>query len=320
MKEHVVVSRGAWLCGLAALALSLGSLHADPLLPYSQPIATKLSNDMVTAEARSALRAYHRPSKSLSTDISILRNLNNLLAGNPEYDPLLADAVSGYTADFQARQEAIRVQALPAPLSKPRTNSFGRLDFIRNLLVNTATNEDRGTQLRQLNTVAGRLIPASNMVQRALSAPVGNGGVWANIGRLNFRAVPKGITWSFEGGVFSLAATNSDVIRRVLLLNVEGVGEAPTSLPLATGNNTATYIATDHRKPHPEPFVFGGIPGAETNQSTFYLDAITSRYIVGRFNFTATNPVPTVPGDTNITAVIHNGHFQLNLPEPGPAL
>jgi hypothetical protein len=86
MKKHFVCSV------LIALAL-VPAASADPILPYQQPIEQQLTADLNggtgnTATLSKALTAYGKKSKSLSSDISILRNLNDLLADEAGYESL----------------------------------------------------------------------------------------------------------------------------------------------------------------------------------------------------------------------------------------
>ncbi|HMJ91363.1 MAG TPA: hypothetical protein VK530_16190, partial [Candidatus Acidoferrum sp.] len=85
---------GAMVAGVIIALVGLTQSFADPVLPYSAPIAERLSNDVATLQAipnrtpaqnkelnrdNAALRAYHRSSTALKNDISILKSLHELL-------------------------------------------------------------------------------------------------------------------------------------------------------------------------------------------------------------------------------------------------
>ncbi len=93
----------------ASAALVISS-SADPILPYQDPIAAQLTADLNagTGDAQTlnrALSAYHKTSKSLKSDIGILKNLNSILADTAGYPPLLLGASVAYQSDFQGRRD-----------------------------------------------------------------------------------------------------------------------------------------------------------------------------------------------------------------------
>src|SRR5438046_2711774 len=107
MKMHVPLHSLFTAC--AAMAL-VSQMAADPLLPFQQPSAQQLNDDITAGTGdqgtfNKALNAYHRVSRSLNNDIEILRSLNNLLANEPNYPALLSTAANTYQSDFQARRE-----------------------------------------------------------------------------------------------------------------------------------------------------------------------------------------------------------------------
>jgi hypothetical protein len=302
---------GKWMCAIGVL-LAAANASADPILPYSQPIAVQLSND-TSATAQSALNVYHRSSSTLSSDVSILRSLNSLLAGSAAYTNLLSDAVIGYIGDFAVRADDLETTLLPAPLTRTKTNAFGRIHILRSRLSIAETNENRKTQLSHLAYVAGRFSSASNTVKQALRAKTGNSSVWANIGKLPFRTDPRDTAWSFAEGSLNISATNRGPFKRTLLMNLVEVSElSPATYLLATNGNEATYIAQDMDKRDKPEFVFDGLPLGPAGTSMLRIDAVTEDFIVGRFQFTAETPLPTRPDDTNRVVTVTNGFFQLN--------
>ena len=162
---------------------------ADPILPFQQPISDQLNADLLVSPSdktlNSANNAFHKTSKSLSGDISILHNLDKLLADVPGYSSLLDNAANDYQADFQVRRDVIDQQLIPAPISANKTtarSSIASLDKAISNSVHAASTEARITRLK---TVATKLNSASNAVQRALYTPLGFSSMVAHIGALS---------------------------------------------------------------------------------------------------------------------------------------
>jgi hypothetical protein len=112
--------------------------------------------------------------------------------------------------------------------------------------------------------------------------------------------------------VLTISAFDNGGIARGIHLHVEGIGSnTPATYPLGVGQNTAFYDATDVTPRREYHFAVdatasnGIVPSASLT-----IDFISTNYILGRFAFVGTNIVDL--GDTNNTASIHQGEFQLN--------
>jgi len=326
MKKHLLLLS---LCFVAMLA----PLHADPILPYQQPIAAQLTNDLNsgggdTATLNKALDTYHRNSKSLNGDISILRDLNNLLATTPNYPALLANAAADYLTDFQGRRDELYEQLRPAPRSTTKDSARKQLSRIDKALSNAEMAVVTSERIKHLGTAAEKFPNASNTVQRALKQPVGLSSVVAHIGALKFKATKGSITGgtNFQAGgglafgefssngVLSFSAIDNGSIVRGLHFHVEGIStNTPATYPLGVDHNSAFYDATDTATKREYHFQ---VNPAQTNATVpmafLAVDYIGSNYLLGRFAFGGTNMFPNPPDDTNTTVTVSGGDFQLN--------
>jgi hypothetical protein len=201
MKLHLLLSSALLIFATIAI------VHADPILPYQQPIAQQLTNDIDggTGDANTlnrALTTYHRASRSLSGDIGILRDLNNLLASNPNYPTLLSNAASAYLTDFQARRDAMREQLRPAPRSTTKDSANLLLRKIDRALATAEVATATTDRIQSLATAATKIPVASNTVQRALKQRIGLSSMSARIGVLKFTSSKGFITGgtNFQSG------------------------------------------------------------------------------------------------------------------------
>ena len=328
MKMHFVLVSSLMIC---AAPVALFQACADPILPYQQPIEQQLTNDLAIGNGdgntlNRALAAFHRTSKSLSSDIAILRDLNHLLDETPNYPALLTNAVVSYTADFEARRDALVEQLRPAPISGTKTSAQRMLDKINAALSNAQNDTVLSRRIADLQTAATKIPPTSNTIQRALRTKVGLSVMTARIGALKFKSTRGGITggtfqtavgnaigeFTGSNGVLTISGFDNGAIARGIHLHVEGISSnTPATYPLGIDQNTAFYDATEvsrRREYHfaADPTLTNGfVPNA-----TLTIDFISTNYVLGKFTFVGTNVVPCC--DTNTTASIHRGEFQLN--------
>jgi len=335
-------------CGLLAVRAV-----ADPILPYQQPIAVQLTNDLNggspdTPTLQRALNSFHARSKNLRGDTTILRNLNNLLGGFAAYPPLLADAALDYQEDFQVRRDEITAQLLPAPISANKTAARTALTRVNISLSNAVIATTTARRIQRLQSAAQQLAAASNSVQRALRTRPGLSKMVARIGGLSFNSdrgqiIGSGDFFNNTGttigeftadGVLSIGAVDSGPIARGLHLHLTGVsGPFPATYPLGAGENHAFYSATELRRN--EEFRFGVAP-ALTNEvvmnSFVSIDYIgtnslfvsrtssipVSGYVLGRFAFVGTNQYAFNANTNRATVTVSQGEFQLNFDIPLP--
>jgi hypothetical protein len=311
----------AWVCGAVVGLVSLMQCSADPILPYSLPIATQLSNDLAAAPGdktlNSALNAYHRPSRNVFSDVSILRNLNDLLADVSGYSGLLSDATGNYINDVDARIAGLQSAVLPTPRSSYRSNSFVQLRAASNALNEARSAATTTDAIASLQDAARRVTSASNSVVHALAAKVKYSSMYAKIGKLHLSPSRGETTGFFQDGVLNVVGHDlAQSITRSILIHLEGVSmETPATYELGTGANKAFYYGTDiRRQTEVQDFTFEAQPSAEGRPSTVTIDAITPRFIIGRFQFTGllTQTNAVIPSDTNLITTITNGEFQVN--------
>jgi hypothetical protein len=325
MKMHFVCS------ALIALAL-VPAASADPILPYQQPIEQQLTADLNagtgnTATLNKALTAYGKASKSLSSDISILRNLNDLLADEAGYESLLADAASAYLSDFQVRRNVLGEQLRPAPRSSTKTTAQKQLRRLDGSLSNAVNATSTAQRISALQSSATKLINTSNTVQRALRTRSGLSSMVAQIGAIsfqstrgfiaggtNFSAAPGTGVGVFNDGVLAITGIGNGNIVRAIHLHVEGItSDTPATYPIGSGGNFAFYDATDRTRRDEYHFeadsslTNSAVPGAFVT-----IDYISTNYILGRFAFVGTNSQPQTAKDTNTIVTVSNGEFQLN--------
>jgi hypothetical protein len=318
----------------AALSFSLLNAGAQPILPYQQPIEQQLRDDIAAGSGdlktlNRALDAYNRTSRSLTGDIGILRDLNSLLATNPNYPTLLSDAANAYLGDFQGRRDQLAEQLRPAPRSATKTSAQTLLRKLDMSLSNAVVAADTTDRIKHLQSAAAKIPQTSNTVQRALRAPIGLSSVFARIGALRFASVRGGIAggptfqsdpgtaigeFGSANGVLTFSAFDNGGIARGIHLHVEGItSNTPATYALGVGNNSAFYEATDlsrRREYHFQcnPALTNGL----VTNAFLTIDFINTNYLLGRFAFVGTNANPFVATDTNTTASIHQGEFQLN--------
>ena len=331
MKMHLLLP--CLLIGCAAPFLVFQS-SADPILGYQQPIAQQLTTDLGsgTGDANTlnrALAIFHRLSRSLSGDLGILRDLNGILVGDANYRPLLSDAANAYLSDFQGRRDELAEQLRPAPKTATKTSAQILLRKLDTALSNAVVAADTTDRIKHLQNAAVRIPQTSNTIQRAVRAPVGLSSMTARIGALRFVAtrgfVGGGPVFQSETGVtvgefnptndchcLAVSATdNGNVVRNILLYisNVEPTAPATYSLG---GGNVAFYRATDRSNNREYDFQSDATlsNGLVTN-AFVTIDFIGTNYLLGRFAFIGTN-APFLARDTNTTASIYNGEFQLN--------
>jgi hypothetical protein len=306
-------------------------VSAIPILPFQQSIEQQLTIDIAgggdTAVFEKALAVYNRPARSLSKDISILRQLNELLAAQPGYAVLLADAANAYLVDFQARRDAVEEQLRPAPRSATKLlarSQLRRLDTSLSRAVNAAGT---GQQISALQSAATRLNNASNTVQRALRARIGLSSMAARIGvrsfestrgfiigGTNFTSTPGIGAGMFNDGVLAVTAIANGNIVRALHLHVEGItSDTPATYPLGTRDNFAFYNATDRRRRREYHFQADpALTNSIVPNAFVTIEYIGTNYILGRFSFMGTNSIPAKPDDTNTVVTVSDGEFQLN--------
>jgi hypothetical protein len=335
----------ASFCAAWTLVVGLTSVVADPVLPYSLPIADKLTNEIAVLEAipdrtaaqnqelntdRTALNRYHRESASLRNDISILKGLDQLLGENDGFPFLIEQSAHDYLTDFELREAGLRRTVDMAPRSNIRSNAYKKLNAVSNALAKGEAASTTRALLNQLAIAASKLVPASNITSHAAAAKVKGSSAYAKIGKLVFN-VPPGSSCACganafgtnQNGVFDFTAIDGGTVRRDITFHIEGVSsDTPATYELGVGANTAVYTITDPlRKSHGTNTViqFYAIPGPETNRSVLIIDNIASNYMVGRFSFTGFTTNELTKVDTNQITTITNGEFQLtytNTPPP----
>jgi hypothetical protein len=329
MKMRFLLS--SWLL-LASAALVLKS-SADPILPYQAPIAAKLTDDINANNGdlqtlNRALTAYHKPSKSFSSDLSILKNLNSILADTAGYPPLILDAANAYQSDFEGQRDVLEQQLRRAPLTESRNSAETTLAKLTKTLSNSAVATPISKRLGLLRTAGSQVTSASNNVQRALNAKVGLSIMTAHIGALDFESTKGFITGGTnfqttdgntigefaESGVLTVSAIDSGSINRGIHLHVEGVGtNFPATYPLGVGGNRAFYDATDLPKKREYHFqVDPLLTNSVVTNAFLTIDFVGSDYLLGRFAFRGTNANPVAGGDTNGVVTVSSGEFQLN--------
>lgn len=325
----------------APVLLSLATallVNADPILPYQQPIFQQITNDLEagtgdTTALNKALNAYERNSKSLSGDIGILRDLNNLLAEEPNYPALIANAISAYTTDFEGRSDVLHEQLRPAPRSTTKTSAETLLRKIDRSLATAEVATATSAQIKALADAAAKLPTASNTIQRALRAPVGLSSMIAKIGALKFNATKGFITGgsnfqtgvgatigefskglAADSGILTVSGIDNGSIVRGIHMHVEGITtNTPATYPLGVGDNSAFYDATDVQRRREYHFqgninlTNGVVPNAFLT-----IDFIGTNYLLGRFAFVGTNIHPASVTDTNTLVTVSEGEFQLN--------
>jgi hypothetical protein len=332
---------------LTVAGLLVFNAKADPILPYSQPIAVQLTNDINGGSPdvktlERALKSFHTTSKSLRGDANILRSLNTTLTPIISYAPLLTNAALDYQADFQLRRDEITGQLIPAPISANKTSARTALTRVNNSLSNAVIAPTTAKRIQHLQTAASQLTLASNSVQRALRTRPGLSKMVARIGGLSFNSdkgqvVGGGNFYNDEGGavgrfspsgVLDLSAFDSGAVTRGLSFYIEGVsGNFPATYPLGVGANSAEYDATDLGRREEFRFraeaaltnavvtnAFVSIDYIGTN--SLYLSSTSSipisGYVLGRFAFVGTN-TSVLNANTNRAAVtVSAGEFQLN--------
>ena len=319
---------------VCAASFILSNASAEPILPYQQPIGQQLTNDIDSASGDAgllnrALSTYIRPSHSLSGDVDILHDLNSLLATTPNYPALLADAANGYQNDFFGRRDQLVEQLRPAPRSAIRTSAQTLLRELNTSLSNAVATADTADRIHFLAVAAARIPPASNTIQRALGAPIGLSSMSAHIGALRFTSTRGAITggpifqsgpgtaigqFGSSDGVLTFSAFDNGAIVRGIHLHVEGItSNTPATYPLGVGDNTAFYDATDLSNRREYHFQCDpALTNALVTNAFLTIDFINTNYLLGHFAFVGTNANPIPVTDTNTTASIHQGEFQLN--------
>ncbi len=307
---------------------------ADPILPYQQPIEQQLTSDINGGigdlrTLNSALRSYHKTSKSLSGDTTILRSLDKLLAATPTYVPLLSNAANAYQSDFQGRRDELNEQLIPAGLNVNKTYARSALVRVNNALSNAVHAATTSTRITRLQTAASKLAAASNAVQRALRTPLGFSSMMAHIGALSFQSSRGSITGganfrtaegTFVGqfttnGTLDVSGFSGGSVTRGLSLHVEGIGtNVPSLYPV---ENRAFYGAIYRR--HEYHFQSDqGLTNSVVTNAFVSIDFIGTNYLLGRFAFIGTNLAPpliligTNYVATNHLVTVSQGEFQLN--------
>jgi hypothetical protein len=307
---------------------------ADPILPYQQPIAQQLTNDIAGGAGdanilNKALSTYHRSSKSLQGDISILRDLNDLLATTPNYPALLAEAAAAYLTDFSGRRDELYEQVRPAPRSTTKDSAKKLLGKIDAALSSAELATNTSDRIKHLGTAAGKFPNTSNTVQRALKQPIGLSSMIARVGALKFKSTKGFITggtnfqsntgttigeFSPSNGVLTVSGIDNGNIVRGIHLHVEGIStNSPVTYPLGVDQNSAFYDATDVSKRREYHFQCDpALTNDVVTNASLTIDFIGTNYLLGRFAFISTNHNPVSAKDTNTAATISKGEFQLN--------
>jgi len=334
MKMHVVI-RSLLLVAISALAFDAS---ADPILPYQQPIARQLTNDIAAGTGdqntyNKALNAYHKTSKTLSSDINILKSLNDLLASEPNYPALLSEAAFAYQNDFEVRSAVLAEQLRPAPLSSTRTSAEKQLGKLNAALSNAAIATTTSARIADLKSAAAKIPTTSNTVQSALRVKIGLSSMTARIGNLSFKSTKGFVTggtnfdstvgtaigeFTPSNGVLTVSAIDNGNIVRGIQLHVEGIGtNTPATYPLGVAQNSAFYDATDVAQRREYHFrVDPSITNVTVTNATVTIDYIGFNYLLGRFAFVGTNMVPSSAKDTNTLVTVSRGQFQLNFTSP----
>jgi hypothetical protein len=331
MKIHFV----APLLTLCAASVLSFRAAANPVLPYQEPIAMQLTNDVNaggdTQAFEQGLNIYHRTSRSAHGDIHILRDLNELLADEANYPALLADAAAAYLAEFKNRRDTLEALLRAAPLGHRRNQARRRLDRVDSALSAAEDASTTSARISHLHTAAVRIVTATHAVQRARRATIHLSSMHARIGALKFRSSAGYITggprfdsetgttigaFDSSNGVLTISAIDRGRVHRGIQLHVEGIStNTPATYPLGVGENTATYDATDLRGSRRREYRFQCNPtltnGLVTN-SFLTIEFIGNQYLIGRFAFNATNSHPRTLGSTNTTVTVRRGVFQLN--------
>jgi hypothetical protein len=351
MKMHLLLRSLLMVCAASFAALDTS---ADPILPYQQPIADHLDGDISGGfgDARTlnhALSTFHRRSRSLAADIGILRDLNRLLASEPNYPALITNAVGGYLGDFEDRRAALKEQLRPAPRSAAKTSAQKLLERASDAFASVESHTNTTTRdIAQLLTAATKIQQASNVIQRALHTRVGLSSVGARIGALRFNSTRGFITGGanfvsetgtafgeFNGsnGVLTVSAIDNGGIVRGIHLHVEGIGtNTPATYPLGVDQNSAFYDATDQARKREYHFQCDpALTNSIVTNAYMTIDFIGTNYLLGTFAFNGTNiALPNnrlicvtnlVDGtnmvtcrlaDTNTTVTVSRGDFQLD--------
>ena len=338
---------------LTVAGLLAWNAKADPILPYLQPVAVQLTDDINAGSPdvrtlERALKSFHQTSKTLRSDANILRSLNTSLNSITGYAPLLTNAALDYQADFQLRRDEITGQLIPAPISANKTSARTALTRVNNSLSNAVIATTTARRIQFLQTAAQQLASASNSVQRALRTKPGLSKMVARIGGLSFNSdrgqiIGSGNFFNDVGttvgefstdGVLSIGGVDSGSVTRGLHLHLEGVsGAFPATYALGEGDNHAYYSATDLRRQ--EEFRFVATPSL-TNEvvtnSFVTIDYIgtnslalsstssipISGYVLGRFEFVGKNEYVLNTNTNRDTVTVSQGEFQLNFDIPLP--
>jgi len=318
-----------------AALLFVFRLTADPIYPYQQPIEQRLINEIALgigpqSTLNKALNAYHKSSKSIGGDLSILGNLNKLLNDVTGYPPLLSQAANDYMASLLAMNVELAVELVPAPLTSTRQYAINQLRRVETTLSQAASATTTGAQISKLSNAASQQKTASNQVQQALHQPIGFSSMYARVGLITFKSANGSTSGgtNFSSGVgtaigelsplentLTFSAIHNGSIVRGISLHVEGISlDTPSVYPLGVGKNTAFYNATDpstHTAYH-----YQGLAGMRTSVVPFAflsIDYIGSNYMIGSFAFAATNTANYYISNTNnLQTSISEGQFQLN--------
>ena len=329
-----MLSRSALLALLVGVA-PVFQVSADPVLPYQKPIERRLTNEIALGlgdltTLNKALDAYHKKSKSLSGDITILQNLNNLLDEEAGYPPLVAEAATNYLTDFQFRRDVLYEQLRPAPRSSTKDSAKKTLGKLDNALTSADLNHTNITkQLADLQSASQKIPSASNMVQMALKQPIRLSSMGAYVGALKFKSSNGYVTggtnfvtsdgtaigeFSPEAGTLTVAAIDNGTFTRGITLHVERIRPfAPVTYPLCVGENTAFYDVTDLSVSKEYHFLGSAtMTNSVVTNAWLTIDYIGTNYILGRFAFRGTNMFPLSATDTNTAVTVSQGDFQLN--------
>ena len=328
-----MLSRSAFLSLLVGVA-SVFQASADPILPYQQQIEMRLTNQIALGVGdltalNKALDAFHKKSKNLSGDITILQNLNNILDEELGYPPLISDAATDYLTDFSVRRDVLYELLRPAPRSSTKDSARKSLGKLDNALSNAVIATNITSELSYLQTAAQKLNTSSNNVQMALKQPIRLSSMGAFIGALKFRSSAGYVTggtnfatnpgtavgeFSPQAGTLTLSAIDNGTFTRGISLHVEGIVPfSPVTYPLCVGNNTAFYDVTDTSVAKEYHFLGNAaMTNSVVTNAWLTIDYIGNNYILGRFAFRGTNMFPTPASDTNTAVTVSQGDFQLN--------
>ena len=328
-----MLSRSAFLSLLVGVA-SVFQAAADPILPYQQRIEMRLTNQIALGVGdlttlNKALDAFHKKSKNLSGDITILQNLNNILDEELGYPPLISDAATDYLTDFSVRRDVLYELLRPAPRSSTKESARKSLGKLDNALSNAVIATNITSELSYLQTAAQKLNTSSNNVQMALKQPIKLSSMGAFVGALKFKSSAGYVTggtnfatnpgtavgeFSPQAGTLTLSAIDNGTFTRGISLHVEGIVPfAPVTYPLCVGNNTAFYDVTDTSVAKEYHFLgTASMTNSVVTNAWLTIDYIGTNYILGRFAFRGTNAFPTSASDTNTAVTVSQGDFQLN--------